>query len=134
MKDDTVVPKALAIWTSIPIEGDTIRFSICVSRADEMPTFSANCCSVSPVFSRNSFTCWPTGTSPSAGLPAFSPDSFSISERMSSNVSSRVNSCKGRSLLQCVDVQRNEPFVFLRDDLRKASDQRLEADTPERAT
>ena len=46
MNEETVVPKVLAIFTSVPREGETIRFSICVSSAAENPVLSANCCTV----------------------------------------------------------------------------------------
>src|SRR5512141_968816 len=126
MNEETVVPKVLAIFTSVPREGETIRFSICVSSAAENPVRSANCCTVMPMVSRNAFTCSPTGTSGSPVGPSGSPDSLATSARTSSIVSSRVASGRGGSFLQCVDVQRDELFVLLRDHLREAVEHRRE--------
>src|SRR5512143_2513837 len=130
MNEETVVPKVLAIFTSVPREGETIRFSICVRSAAENPVRSANCCTVMPRDSRNARTCSPTGTSGSPAGFSGSPDSLATSDRTSSIVSSRVKSGKGGSFLQCVDVQRDELFVLLRDDLRKAIEDRRELHDP----
>jgi hypothetical protein len=43
MNAETEVSNALAIFTSVPREGDTIRFSIWEMRAAENPVLSASC-------------------------------------------------------------------------------------------
>src|SRR5512134_817193 len=123
---DTVVSKALAILTSVPRDGDTIRFSTWVSSAAEKPVLSANCCTVSPAASRNFRTFSPTGISSFLPGSSRSPDSFATFDRTSSIVSSRVYSGKGCPLLQGVDVERDELLVLPRDDLREAVVQRGE--------
>src|SRR5512141_979433 len=126
MNEETVVPNVLAIFTSVPREGETIRFSICVRSAAENPVRSANCCTVMPRVSRNVLTCAPTWTSGSPVGLSGSPDSLATSDRTSSIVSSRVKSGKGGSFLQCVDVQGDELFVLFRDHLREAFEHRRE--------
>src|SRR5512141_1461870 len=124
MNEETVVAKVWAIFTRVPREGETIRFSICVSSAAENPVRSANCCTVIPRVSRNALTCSPTGISGSPAGFSGSPDSLATSDRTSSIVSSRVKSGKGGSFLQSVDVQGDEFFVLLRDHLREAFEHR----------
>src|SRR5512140_576252 len=119
MNEETVVPKVLAIFTSVPRDGETIRFSICARSAAENPVLSANCCTVMPCVSRNARTCSPTWISGSPAGFSGSPDSLATSDRTSSIVSSRVKSGKGCSFLQCVDVQGDELFVLFRDHLRE---------------
>src|SRR5512143_1016178 len=126
MNEETVVPKVLAIFTRVPREGETIRFSICVRSAEENPVLSANCCTVIPRESRNARTCSPTWTSGSPPGFSCSPDSLATSDRTSSIVSSRVKSGNGGSFLQGVDVQGDELFVLLRDHLREAVEHRRE--------
>src|SRR5512141_2854090 len=116
MNEETVVPKVLAIFTSVPREGETIRFSIGVSSAAENPVRSANCCTVMPRVSRNALTCSPTGISGSPGGFSGSPDSLATSDRTSSIVSSRVKSGKGGSFLQGVHLREAfEPRRKLHD-------------------
>src|SRR3989304_5425404 len=117
MKADTEVPGAFAILTRAPSGGGVIRFSIGDNSAEEKPVFSASCWRDTPTSSRNCRIWSPTCTSGSPAAGPQSPDSSAILESRSSNDSSRVMSGQGFSILQGVDVERDELLVFFRDDL-----------------